>query len=164
MTTTLWRISNHCDLTGLGGERADGRWHTAARGKRIVYLSEHPALALIENLANLKGLPALFPDTYQLMRVEVEEQFARGTELTLISNEDGSRPTSQPLAWTQKHGDAWLASKATALACVPSYPSPYSANYLLNPLHPNAQHFRVAVCERVAYDRRLFKTGPAGTV
>ncbi len=41
----LWRISNHDDLVGLGGEKADGRWHSAARGKRIVYLSEHPALA-----------------------------------------------------------------------------------------------------------------------
>ncbi|MEA2543931.1 MAG: hypothetical protein QOH35_5297, partial [Acidobacteriaceae bacterium] len=44
----LWRISNHCDLQGMGGEKTDGRWHTAKRGKRIVYLSDYPALALIE--------------------------------------------------------------------------------------------------------------------
>jgi RES domain-containing protein len=49
----LWRISNRCDLDGVGGEKADGRWHTAARGKRIVYLSELPAVALVEVLANL---------------------------------------------------------------------------------------------------------------
>jgi hypothetical protein len=63
----LWRISSHGDLTGLGGEKTDGSWHTAARGKRLVYLSEHPALALIEALANLQGDPKLFPDTYQLL-------------------------------------------------------------------------------------------------
>ena len=51
----LWRISNHCDIQGMGGEKSDGRWHTAKRGKRIVYLSDHPAIALIEVLANLKG-------------------------------------------------------------------------------------------------------------
>ena len=67
----LWRISRHDDLDGLGGERADGRWHTAAKGKRIVYLSEHPALALIEVLANLKGNPRLFPDAYRLMKISV---------------------------------------------------------------------------------------------
>jgi RES domain-containing protein len=65
----LWRISNRCDLEGVGGEKADGRWHTAARGKRIVYLSEHPAVALVEVLANLHTNPKLFPDSYQLIKV-----------------------------------------------------------------------------------------------
>ena len=60
----LWRISNCCDLEGIGGEKADGRWHTAARGKRILYLSEHPAIALIEVLANLHTNPNLIPETY----------------------------------------------------------------------------------------------------
>ena len=69
----LWRISNHCDLQGMGGEKSDGRWHTAKRGKRIVYLSDHPAVALIEVLANLKGNPRLFPDSYQLMKITVAE-------------------------------------------------------------------------------------------
>jgi RES domain-containing protein len=58
----LWRISNHCNLNGLGGEIADGRWHTAANGKRVVYLSEHPALALLETIVNLNGTPADFPN------------------------------------------------------------------------------------------------------
>jgi hypothetical protein len=41
-----------------------------------VYLSEHPALALIEVLANPKGDPKLFPDTYQLMKVNVYDGIA----------------------------------------------------------------------------------------
>jgi RES domain-containing protein len=49
---TLWRISRHDELDGWGGEKADGRWHTAAKGKRIVYLSEHPAVALVEELGS----------------------------------------------------------------------------------------------------------------
>lgn len=71
MDTLLWRISRHDDLDGVGGEKADGRWHTAAKGKRIVYLSEHPAVALLEVLANLKGNPRLFPDAYRLMKIDV---------------------------------------------------------------------------------------------
>ena len=70
---TLWRVSNHCDLDGLGGEKADGRWHTAARGKRIVYLSDSPAGALLESLANLKGNPELFPEKYQLLEISVPD-------------------------------------------------------------------------------------------
>jgi RES domain-containing protein len=72
----LWRISNRCDLQGMGGEKTDGRWHTAKRGKRVVYLSDYPALALIEVLANLKGNPKLFPDCYQLMKITVADQVA----------------------------------------------------------------------------------------
>ena len=72
MPTNLWRISRHDDLDGIGGEKADGRWHTAAKGKRIVYLSEHPAVALVEVLANLKGNPRLFPDAYRMMKLVVD--------------------------------------------------------------------------------------------
>ena len=74
----LWRISNHCDLQGMGGEKSDGRWHTAQRGKRIVYLSDYPALALIEVLVNLKGNPKLFPDSYQLMKIPVADHVTIG--------------------------------------------------------------------------------------
>ena len=67
----LWRISNHSNLEGLGAERSDGRWHTAAPGKRIVYLAEHPAVAFIENLANLNGDPSFFPEHFQLLKIAV---------------------------------------------------------------------------------------------
>jgi RES domain-containing protein len=70
---TLWRISNHADLAGLGGERLTARWHTATPGKRIVYLAEHPAAALLENLVHLKGHPQFFPQDYQLLRIEAGE-------------------------------------------------------------------------------------------
>jgi RES domain-containing protein len=62
----------------MGGEKSAGRWHTAERGKRVVYLSDHPALALIEVLANLKGNPQLFPDAYQLMKITVADKVATG--------------------------------------------------------------------------------------
>ena len=42
----LWRISDFADLAGEGGLLVSGRWHS--RGRRIVYLSDHPATALIE--------------------------------------------------------------------------------------------------------------------
>ena len=48
----LWRISNYADLSGAGdGLLAAGRWHT--RGRRIVYLADHPASALLEMLVHM---------------------------------------------------------------------------------------------------------------
>jgi RES domain-containing protein len=145
----LWRISNRCDLEGIGGERADGRWHTAAHGKRIVYLSEHPALALIEVLANLKGDPKFFPDAYHLLKAAVPESVSR-TAATLAPD----WRTNQ--IQTQSDGDAWLSAKASALLSVPSLPAPESTNYLLNSLHPDARAVEVEWCKWITYDKRLF--------
>jgi RES domain-containing protein len=151
----LWRISNHRDLNGLGGERADGRWHSAARGKRIVYLSEHPALALIETLANLKGNPALFPDKYQLLEVGVEDGLIRKNRYALGPDGRISQQTAG-MSWTQHEGDAWLRGGQSAFLAIPSFPAPFSLNYLFNPLHPDAARVRIESCHRIEYDKRLF--------
>jgi RES domain-containing protein len=148
----LWRISNHCNLNGLGGEIADGRWHTAANGKRVVYLSEHPALALLETIVNLNGTPADFPKVFQLLRVVVPDSVSAHVlqrEIPGLGWESDSRKT-QPL------GDAWLADKDSALFGVPAVPAPESTNYLLNPLHPDASGVEIDWCRWIAYDDRIF--------
>ena len=66
----IWRISNHADLSGTGGLRASGRWHS--RGRPIVYCGEHPAAVLLEALVHLEvSLPEELPDSYQLLEIEV---------------------------------------------------------------------------------------------
>jgi len=149
----LWRISRHDDLDGLGGERSDGRWHTAAKGKRIVYLSEHPAVALLEVLANLKGNPKLFPDAYRMMKIAAAESV--GVELVGALDEDWRERVEA----TRAMGDAWLKERRSALLRVPSAPSPESWNYLLNPLHVEAKGLQVEWERWVRYDRRLFHVG-----
>ena len=150
--TVLWRISNHCDLIGLGGERTNGRWHTSARGKRIIYLSEHPALALIEALANLKGDPALFPGTFQLMKVvgadSIQSETVDSRSLPKQWREDERR--------TRSIGDSWLKQSDSALLRVPSAPLPESSNFLLNPLHRDAATLNIEWCAWIDYDKRLF--------
>ena len=47
----LWRISNYADLSGIGGLKAAGRWHS--QGRRIVYLADHPSSALLEMLVHM---------------------------------------------------------------------------------------------------------------
>jgi RES domain-containing protein len=148
----LWRISNRADLTGLGGEKSDGRWHTAAHGKRVVYLSEHPALALVEVLANLHGDPRLLPNTYQLISVRIEAGLA-AEEFDSASLSENWRAD---LNETQAAGDEWLARGSSALLAVPSGPSPESVNYLLNPLHGNARRLAIEWAKWFGYDKRLF--------
>ena len=148
----LWRISNHCNLDGLGGERSDGRWHSAVHGKRIAYLSEHPALALIEALANLKGNPQLFPDEFQLMKLTAGENI----EVEKLQPDLLASDWKTSFDHTRTIGDAWLESRRTALLAVPSTPCPESTNYLMNPLHPSARRIQIEWCRWVRYDKRLF--------
>ena len=67
----LWRISNHASLSGEGGLHASGRWH--ARGRRVVYLADHPASALLEVMVHLEIDAEDLPSHYQLLGVDVPD-------------------------------------------------------------------------------------------
>ena len=67
---TLWRISQHADLSGVGGLYARGRWHS--RGQPVVYLADHPASCLLEMLVQGARLDAL-PAAYQWLRVDAPD-------------------------------------------------------------------------------------------
>lgn len=148
----FWRISNYPDLTGYGAELSAGRWHIAAEGKRVVYLAEHPAVALIENLASLRGDPRFFQQHFQLLKISSHSK-TPPKELTSkqLATIDPDNPKT-----TQTIGDAWLAAKSSALLRVPSIPSPESWNYLLNPLHADASLLKLDWARHITYDKRLF--------
>jgi RES domain-containing protein len=149
----LWRISIFSDLIGIGGELGKGRWHTPAEGKRIVYLAEHPALALLETLVNLKERPEDGAEQFQLLRIDIAE----GIDIERVAE------YSLPASWrenpkiTQDLGNGWLERNGSALLAVPSAPSPESTNYLFNPLHPDAPKVSVSWSRWIRYDRRLFR-------
>jgi RES domain-containing protein len=97
----LWRSSNYEDLSGVGDLKIAGRWHHA--GKPVVYLAEHPALALLETLVHLE-IRALedLPETYKLLRVEVPDNIG----ITESTPEAGwqSQPGDHPPHWRHLAG------------------------------------------------------------
>lgn len=125
----LWRLSNHATLDGTGALAGPGRWHN--KGMPIVYLSEHPALALVETMAHLNLDPGSLPREYQLLEVEIPDAISA---LTLQVDEAAS---INELALTREAGDQWLQSGASLLLKVPSLLLPCAWNYLLNPRHPD---------------------------
>jgi RES domain-containing protein len=155
----LWRISWYSSLEGLGGEFTDGRWHTAAVGKRVVYMAEHPALAILEALVNLAGRTQDLPDTYQLLEIEVAS--AVWSKRRFLADKK-ARILDKDLRFDESQviGDSWLEKNPSALAVVPSAPSSFSWNILLNPNHPDAHLVRIANSYSLAYDERLFKISP----
>ncbi|MEH2500675.1 RES domain-containing protein [Bradyrhizobium sp. AZCC 1678] len=142
----LWRISNYADLSGIGGLRAAGRWHS--QGRRIVYLADHSSSALLEMLVHMDR--DLMPATYQLLRIVVPADIAVET----IDAELSQDWRSQTLT-SREIGDRWLDRSASALLQVPSAISAKGNNYLLNPEHPDAAKIAVAEIIKAPFDPRL---------
>jgi RES domain-containing protein len=142
----FWRISNYADLSGIGGLRAAGRWHS--QGRRIVYLADHPSSALLEMLVHMDR--DLIPASYQLLRIVAPDDIA-------IENID----TELPPGWraqtstSREIGDRWLDRSASALLRVPSAISAKGSNYLLSPEHPDAARIAVAEIIKAPFDPRL---------
>jgi RES domain-containing protein len=142
----FWRISNYADLSGIGGLRAAGRWHS--QGRRIVYLADHSSSALLEMLVHMDR--DLMPATYQLLRIVVPADIA-------VETLDAELPAdwrSQTLT-SREIGDRWLDRSANALLRVPSAISAKGNNYLLNPEHPDAAKIAVAEIIKAPFDPRL---------
>jgi RES domain-containing protein len=145
----LWRISNHAGLSGDGGLHASGRWHS--RGRRIVYLADHPASALVEVMVHLEIDAEDLPTHYQLLGVEVPDDLAT----TAIGEAELPADWRQQPAVTRARGDAWLTAGTTALLRVPSAIVPQAENYLLNPAHGDTARVSLVGTTRAAFDPRL---------
>jgi len=144
----LWRISNYADLSGLGGLRAAGRWHS--QGRRIVYLADHPSSALLEMLVHLDR--SLIPSTYQLLRIDAP------ADVAIEAVDHGTLSANwrtNPIA-SRQIGDQWLDQSSSALLRVPSAIG-QGQNYLLNPAHLDAARVVVAETLRAPFDPRLLK-------
>jgi len=130
----LWRISNHLTLDGDGGMHTPGRWHS--EGRRIIYLAESPAGALVEALVHLEVDAAAPFRNYTLLKVELP-----GPVPAVGAKAPGESPAE--LAASRAVGDAWLAAKQDLLLRVPSAIVPETFNVLLNPVHRDATRARV---------------------
>lgn len=148
---TLWRISSYADLTGEGAKYASARWHT--KGNLIVYLAESPAGAMLERLVHLLDTEGQLPETYDLLEIVSPEDL--GMKKLMPADTDWrNRPDL-----TRQIGDAWLGSRETSLALVPSAIVPRTWNVLLNPVHPDAKQVKIESATRERFDNRLFRFG-----
>jgi RES domain-containing protein len=147
----LWRISNHANLDGRGGLYASGRWHT--EGKRIVYLAENPAGALVEVLVHLELDPAHLPKSYRLLKAGAAEGLS---VRTIAGPELPGNWVSEQVA-TRTVGDQWLASESAALLRVPSAIVPETSNILLNPEHAEADRIQVLWHAEYPWHARLIR-------
>lgn len=137
-----WRLCRapFAALDGEGARRFGGRWNSP--GRPVVYLADHPALAVLEVLVHLDVQPEDLPDDYVLLRVALPEDGERG---------------SATLGEARDIGDEWLESGRTPVLRVASALVPHAENFLLNPSHPAASAARAEASTPFRFDPRLFR-------
>lgn len=145
----LWRISRFSDLTGRGGLEYSARWHTA--GHAVVYFADSLAAAMLEMLVHLEVQEDEVPLGYFALQVRVPDEVIVDTLATSGDN------WQIDIASTQKMGNTWLEGNTTALARVPSAVLQETANFLMNPLHPQAALFELHSKQALRFDPRLLR-------
>jgi RES domain-containing protein len=150
----IWRLTNqrNADLSGRGGELADGRWHT--RGRPIVYCAGTASLAVLEVRVHLDL--SVTPTDYVLLQITAPETVSRRV----------LEPADLPVGWRDPGGghlcrpigDFWLQERSSALLIVPSAILELEQNILLNPLHPDARGIAVSRIIPFTWDDRLLQS------
>jgi RES domain-containing protein len=143
---TLWRISRHRDLSGIGGLRAAGRWHYA--GHLIVYLAESPACALLEVCVHTSANDV--PPEFTLLKIEGPDVKVPSIAAKALPEDWRTR-----LEVTRGLGTAWLKKNESVLLRVPSALVPETVNFLFNPSDIQAKKFRVTDVFSYPFDPRL---------
>lgn len=136
-----WRLCrrSHADLTGEGACLFGGRWNSPSRP--VVYLTDHPALAVLEVHVHLDLPFELLPADFVLMQVVVPD----GPTADLAASADSAAI-----------GDAWLAEARSATLRVPSVLIPHAWNVLLNPRHPDAAQALTGDVKPFGFNPRLW--------
>ena len=149
-----WRIvkARHAEqaFDGEGARLYGGRWNSP--GVAVVYASESRALATLEVLAGLQTNSPL-PE-YVLFPAEFDDSIVVSVEPEELPADWRRNP---PPPSTQRLGDDWIASGASAVLKVPSALVPQESHYLLNPRHPAFSEVRIGQPERFAMDPHLIR-------
>ncbi len=130
-----WRLSKakyaKFAFDGEGARLEGGRWNR--KGVPVVYLADHPALAALETFVHIPKSASKI--SFVLFRVEIPKdlRIADVPELRLPTGWRAEPPGPDTMAI----GNEWIVRNEEGVLRVPSVLIPMTANYVLNPLHPD---------------------------
>lgn len=154
---SLWRIIDRGLIreafSGQGACDYGGRWNSP--GTRMVYCSEHPALAALEKLVHIQDMEQL-RRSYTLISIDCHRQLAETLHDRLPRNWTGECTRAR----LRRIGDQWIASRRSLALIVPSVVLPRSSNILVNPLHPAFDQLQIGRPESFDFDPRLRSAVP----
>ncbi len=157
MTMSLWRIATDTpnygadDLTGKGAELTGGRWNR--KGTPALYTSTNISLACLETLVHFGA--ASLPLNRYLVEIRVPDTVWAAREVHSTSSLAVGWDAVPAGLVSIDLGDAWLASKRSALLEIPSIIVPEENNVLINPRYTLSAPIVAVKRRRWVYDARL---------
>ena len=138
-------------FSGEGAYLAGSRWNTP--GHRMAFAAESESLATLEYLVHATS-EAHFHQTV-LVIADLDDRYITSYDASLLPKNWRSFP---PAPGTQRIGDEWLVSGASAAMQVPSAVVPRERNVLINPQHRDFVKLKLIGIEEWGLDRRLLGT------
>ncbi len=127
----------------------EGRWNGA--GRKVIYTSESPALALLENMLRRKGTG--FSNDFRTMIIEIPNDI-KITTVNLKNLQDGWRDYKD-YSICQKIGNEWYDHSLSTVLKVPSAVLPDSSNYVINATHPQYKSIKLLKSINFIPDERI---------
>ena len=154
---TLWRIAKDtsrypaADMGGAGAAAEGARWNS--KGVYVTYSATSIALATLETLAHLSD--SIAARNRFLIKITVPMVVWKKRVTTEVASLPKTWLAEPPGKSSTDCGDAWLASKVSALLMVPSVIVHEEFNVLINPAHPDIKKITAEVVRQFVYDPRL---------
>lgn len=148
---TCYRIGDpngaHPIYDAEGARLYPGRWNT--HSSPVIYTSEHYSTAMLEKLvhANL-----VMPANQHFIAITI----SNGTSYEVFQTAAYPGWDSRNETICKTFAQAWHDEKRSALLIVPSIPARVERNFLINPVHPDADAISHALPEPVWWDERLY--------
>jgi RES domain-containing protein len=151
---TAWRIVKTRfaaqAFDGQGARLYGGRWNSV--GVRMVYTAGSVSLAVLEILVHLENADIL--PAYSLCAVHFDEAVVTSLERSRLPVNWGDNPSPPELLAI---GDAWIASRSSAMLEVPSAVIESESLYLINPEHPDFPSLVIESPRPYTIDQRLLE-------
>jgi len=139
------------DISGTGARIYGGRWNHA--GYPVVYTSDSRSLAALEFLVHVPM--ALAPENLSIVEINIQDNVQRESiKGSQLPSSWRDYPAPEQVA---NIGTNWIKSKSSLLLDIPSAVVDREVNILINPLHPDIKHVKVAIVEKFSFDPRLLK-------
>jgi RES domain-containing protein len=134
-------------LDGEGSRINGGRWNHI--GTPCIYTSESRALAILEYTVNTNIDD--IPRSLSLTTIEIPEDI----KIYKIAELPGDWLDVPAPGSTKDFGTNFLKEKTHSVLCFPSSILPLEFNYILNPLHPKSNYFKIFDIQDFVYDLRI---------
>ncbi|WP_340075129.1 RES family NAD+ phosphorylase [Leptobacterium sp. I13] len=135
-------------LSGIGAEKVGGRWNKP--GTRAVYTAQNISLAYLEVVMHI-DISEDLPSDRILIHIKIPDEIVIQEEKRLPKNWDCFPYNSQ----TQEIFTRFAQDKKATVLKVPSAIVASEYNYIVNPLHEDANKIQVIKIERFTFDGRL---------